>query len=504
MFKKIILVISVVFLFIAPCISAQSELKPRISVFPLENPAKDVQIDIISRNVQKTIELNLKMIDKYIIVGHTVAEYSSEKSWLIDYCEKNSIDDIIFGRAIIEEGGSVFLEMSVFNRQSASITMTKTETAETFFDIFDSSDILAVNMMEGFSGMHLGFGTLKFNNKGESGKYSVYIDEALAGDTIANLPTVLNGERSIKITQNRMFEELVVFDGKVLVLEKKTADVDFSIPGFIEAESAALDKQENYIDKYWQNKYASKKVDKRFDKLLELLATTDYSASAAEKRKDIDEKLAAWQKKKEEWGLTTGLSLLDRKGSASIFAGMAIMSPDYEQEGSPGWEPVISVNPKLGASLSYNITNSFAIQPEITFSHVWADIENENILMQQGAEFDLLEFPVLFLYRLPGKVMSIYGATIYQLRTSEGFVYTEDMATGSYYEMMNEDNKYIERSGFALGGGIQVEIPLNKNFMKFDFRYVRSLTSWIVDNNDDNSMYLDYFHMTFGYGIKFF
>ncbi|MCL2706095.1 MAG: hypothetical protein FWE72_07810, partial [Spirochaetaceae bacterium] len=183
---------------------------PKISVFPLENKEKDMQIDIISSNIQKTVEFNLKMINKYNIIQNSVTNYSSDSLWLSNYCEKNKIDDLLFGKALVKPDGSILIEMSVFNRQKSAISFTKSETAATVLDIFGAADKLAIEMMHSFSGMHLGFGAVRFINSGEKGPYSVYIDTVSIGENIDNLSTVLNGPRKVVITQVRMFGEEIL------------------------------------------------------------------------------------------------------------------------------------------------------------------------------------------------------------------------------------------------------------------------------------------------------
>ncbi len=504
MFKKAIKLMLILFFIASSSIFPQSELKPRITIFPLENPAKDVQVEIISRNVQKTMELNLKVIDRYIIAENDIKDYSPDTAWLLEYCEKNSLDNIISGRALIGDAGTVTLEMSVFDRQTSSVTLTETETAETLFDIFEASDLLAIKMMEGFSGMHLGFGGIRFKNSGVEGAYSVFIDDVLAGENTTALTTILNGERKVKIVQQRMFDELVVFEGPVLVLEKKATEVLFSIPGFIEEESETIAKHENAIAKDWDNKYASRSVDRRFDKLFELLEVTDYSASAAEKKKELEEKLAVWNSKKENWGIADGISMLDKRGGASVFAGAALMFPSYSRDGTTDWSSSITFNPKIGASLSWNIMQRLALQTEWIFMPVRAEVKNSDILTTTGAEFNMMEFPVLLLYRTQTKKTSFYAGSIMQLRINDGIVFLEQ--SGNETEIDNKDDEYIERAGFALTGGVLFEIPLKKNFMKFDFRYVRGMTNWTkgADDEEFSQFYPDYFHVTIGYGIKFF
>ncbi len=478
---------------------AQSGLKPRISVFPLENQEKDLQIEVISRNIQKTIEFNLKMINKYNIIQNAITEYPNSNSWLLAYCEKNNIDDLIFGKAVMQSSGSIIIEMSVFNRHKAAITLTKSETAETVFEIFEAADKLAVEMMGSFSGMHIGFGDLKFINNGDKGKYSVYIDNVFAGEDIEDFPKVLYGERHIKITQVRMFEETAIYDNNIIVTENKTTEVLFSIPGFLEKESKAISQEEIYIDKNWDNKYSGSSIDKSFDKLLKLLGTVTYSQTAIDKKKEVEDKLAQWNAKKKEEGLTRGLSILDKRLGVTAFGGINLMYPRYEETNLSGWESVLTANPKFGASISVNMLSYLAFQVELTYTMATADYENPNYL-SKGADFELLEIPALLIFRFPPyKVFNIYGGGVFQLHVGDsqyGFIKDSD---DHEYE---DSSVPLKTYGTALAVGALFEMPMKLIFMSFDFRYVRSITNWADDSTA--TLYPDYFHATVGFGIKFF
>jgi len=291
---------------------------PKISVFPLENKEKDIQIDIISSNIQKTVEFNLKMINKYNIIQSSVTNYSSDNLWLSEYCERHKIDDLLFGKALVKSDGSILIEMSVFNKQKGAISFTKSETAATVLDIFNAADKLAIEMMHSFSGMHLGFGAVKFINSGEKGSYSVYIDNVSIGDNIDNLSTVLNGPRKVIITQVRMFGEEILYEQTVNIQEDKTAEVNFSIPGFMGKESSSIARHETIIENSWEDKYLGKKIDKSFNELFKLLNVFDYSQTAIDKRKEVDDKFAEWNAKKKSMGKKRGLSILDKRVGISV------------------------------------------------------------------------------------------------------------------------------------------------------------------------------------------
>jgi len=489
---------------------AQSAVKPKITVFPLENLERDLQIDVISRNVQRTVELNLKMMDKYIVENNNITTYSGTDDWLLNYSTKNNIDNIIFGKAVIDNRtGSVMLQMSVFNKASKSTTLTKTENAETLFDIFKASDLLAIGMIEGFSGLTLGFGELKFTNSGEKGKYSVYIDNVFAGEDVTNLSTIMTGNKNVKITQARMFGNYVLYNNKELVEEKKITEVVFNIPGFLERESKTIVKEENTINKNWDDKYSSKQVDGSFKKLFDRFKVEGYSESEAAKKKEIEERYAAWEKQKENW--PGRITMLDKPFGVSFFFGGGwyegyyddktdgLSSNDYNRGEGGGF--------KAGAAFSVNMPYNLALQTgfEYTSTEVkFREDHGDEMGITRGGEridLDLVEVPLFIMYKLPGKYVSIYGGPVFQVKArGNDYAYHH----GDNDEAIEDFGMPVGNSGWAIAGGIKGEMPISKSaFLELGIRYTKGLTDKWIDDEEYQTLSINYFNILLGFGVKF-
>ena len=488
-----------IFFAIIYSVYSQDTLKPRIAVFPLMNPTEDVQVEIISENVRKTAELTLKMIDRYEVVETDVKKYDGNSEWFSSYSVENSIDSIIFGKADMREDGSILLEMSAYSRGDNSVTMTENETAETVFDIFDASDRLLVSMMESFSGMeHIGFGSVQIINKGEKGKYSVYIDNVPVEDNTEELPKILNGERILRIEQNRMLGPYIVKEESFFLNENEKKVLEFSIPGLTDAELLEITPLENYIDKNWENKYSSKKIDKNFEKLEELFAVTGYSTSADGKKNAVLEKKKEWQLQKQNWGIEKGLSILDKKLGIAGFGGANMSIPGFTAVDSA--EQKNEVGKKYGVSVSYNILNYIALQAEYNFTEYRAKIERETTIDTYTIELN--EIPVMLLFRMPNKVMSAYAGISFLNKIGDMDIEIEDIATGDIITMQESNDEMVKTDGRALIFGALFEIPINRSFLMFDFRYTSGFDDWA--RNTDEEIIPKYFSMAIGYGFKFF
>ena len=499
--KKFIIFTIILFTVSASIYSAET-LKPRIAVFPLINPSKDTQIEIISENVKKTAELTLKMIDRYEVIDTSVTDYSDTPQDFRRYTEENSIDSVIFGKADIHEDGSILIEMSVFSRGENSIIMTESETAETVFDIFDASDRLLISMMEEFSGMeHIGFGSIKLANSGENGKYNLYIDNVLIGGNIEELPKVLNGNRVLRIEQNRMFGPYILIEESFFLKEDEAKMFDFSVPGFTDDELSKITALESFIDENWDEKYSSKKIDKNFERLEELFTVTDYSLSASDKRAEVLEKKEKWQIRKKEWGLESGLTILDKRLGIGAYGGGTFSFPEFDTSDANS-DQKHSSGKKYGASLSLNILPYLAVQTEYNYVEYTADIDR--IATLDTLTIEMTEIPVMLLLRMPNKVMSAYGGISFLSKKGDAVLKIQDNGS-DLVTTVDEGDPGVEiaaSKGTAYILGTLFEIPLRKTYILIDFRYTKAEDDWFKYTSED--LIPKYFSMTAGLGLKFF
>ncbi len=121
-------------------------------------------------------------------------------------------------------------DRSVYDWLSDSVIITREGTAETILDIFKVADEILISLMEKFSGRHIEFGKIVFENTGERVGYSVTIDEEQAGENIEEIPHALSGRLNVVVYQERVLGEYVLFDRKISVPAHSTATVEFAIP----------------------------------------------------------------------------------------------------------------------------------------------------------------------------------------------------------------------------------------------------------------------------------
>jgi len=278
-FKNIIIAI-LVFLTIA--LNAQV-IKPRVAVLPVENSG-DYQLEIVSDRVTSTSSLILKMLGKYELI----LTPDMIPSDITDYCATNSIDNIITGKTYYTDNGdTITVSMSVYTREEGKITLETIEKAESVFDVFDAAEKALYRLLEGFSGEHIGFGSIVFKNSGEDGEYRVLIDGNEYRLSDSRIDKVLNGIREVEIYQDRMLGLYTVIKDKIEVGEGREIVFDFLVPGLLEVEKMEIDEQKEIIEKYWVKKKMSDKVDNAFARLNILLEDTAYSSTVQEKKEEL-------------------------------------------------------------------------------------------------------------------------------------------------------------------------------------------------------------------------
>ena len=304
--KVIITSILLIFIIVLPLFCLDDSLKTRVAILPMINKEQSKLLDVICQTMTETIELTLKLMDKYRLTK--VEGIDPYKDFMIvrHYLQVNRIDNAIFGKASIDEGVIVF-QMSVYDRRKDEITVTKEAIAENIFEIFNASDELVVSLVESFSGMHIGFGEIQLKNTGEEGEFKLYIDGKLAGEDLLSKANVLIGNRSIEIKQKRMFREVVIFHTAAQIIEDEVIKIEFKIPYLLIEEKEVLDRLDGTIKKFWDNRDEAEKVVRSINEALVLLSNVSFCVRLKEARNRYKQIDAEYKIKSNRWELEENL-----------------------------------------------------------------------------------------------------------------------------------------------------------------------------------------------------
>jgi len=232
--------VSLFFLLLQSVYPQEDTFKTRVAIIPMENMVKDEQYSVICGTVTDTVELTLKLIGEYNVTRVDGVKPYEDPGSVKRYAERNKIDSIIFGKAYLDRNGNMIFQMSVYDRNWNVITITEERKAESIFEIFDAAEELVVSVVETFSGIHVGFGTIRLFNLSEKGDFEVFIDGEFVGKNLPEVKRVLNGVRRVEVKQKRLLEEHVVLDTEIEVYEDEVTDLSFNL--FLVPEEAPAEE----------------------------------------------------------------------------------------------------------------------------------------------------------------------------------------------------------------------------------------------------------------------
>lgn len=231
---------SVVFLFVTGTMAAQVAVdRPRVLVLPVENRTGRAQNDVVARTVTDTMTLTLRLLGGYELLpvgtttsGDAIGRPTGELGRL---ATETGADNLIFGAVDIDAQGVLTFSVNVYDHATDQITVEASSRAESLFDVFDASDELITDAVSGFSGVRIGFGSLRVQAEGE-GDFRLYLDGSYVGANVTNVDRVLIGTRELEIRQVRGEREAVIHRQTVEIAENQARTVAFTFPVVTEEE----------------------------------------------------------------------------------------------------------------------------------------------------------------------------------------------------------------------------------------------------------------------------
>lgn len=270
--------------------SPESGSRARIAVLPPDNTIGGSQYEVISETIRETVTLTLKLLGTFRVIesgnipkGQTISEIRL-------VAEQNRLDNVIFGEIREDDSGSVMFILSVYSSSQNRIIDTKTERVESLIETFDAADRLVISLLESFSRSHIGWGTIALQNTGVQGSYTVFVDGEIWGENLRSLSNVLIGLRHVTVKQERPFQDAVLADTKVEVLENKSVNVRFTIPALTKNELNGFRVIEETLLNAWNNGKTAE-VDEQFELAFSLLE----KAKASEELEKLRSKYKQWE-----------------------------------------------------------------------------------------------------------------------------------------------------------------------------------------------------------------
>ena len=506
--KKCLLLTAVLFLSAITC--AASDAKPTVTVMPLSVSEPDnVELNIISQRTTETAQLILKFMDEYEFVKNTSSQpesYTAETLTL--WCEKEKIDNIVFGRAYSGGGDTYLIEMSVFNRETESSTFSKTVTAESALEILESADRITFSLIEGFSGRHIAFGTVTLKPSGPEGDFLPFIDGEEYPANTTRFGKVLTGERKIEIYQQRMLGPRLIHSEDITVADEKETLVTIAIPWLLPEEEAEIAKSERVIEKNRAAIRQYEKVEKAYDSIDQLLSDTEYNRSLQEVREKYRQERALWKKEIDEIAASARREfIIGLKGGVNNSFIFNRNRDDDEYSSTPhyneDWNDEAFLGPVIGATLQLQVTDRFYLQTECNYLtlHFFEDRENDfdNFL-------EVIEVPVMVKYMRKtgiGRFSALIGPSFLFIINKHGFFdYVED-------DPLNYPYLSYRNPAFGFTFGLEYGFKIGNHVFSADARFLSAnLMSFTYNDPFDNN-FIDFepgtntIMASVGYGYNF-
>ncbi|MGL1893986.1 MAG: hypothetical protein OCD02_20275 [Spirochaetaceae bacterium] len=280
--RKIYIIILLSFTFLI-----NAETKPIIQVDQIINLSEEEWLDALCLTITDSISLTLRLLGRYSVKNvNSDITNDGEIETLRKRSEDNGFDNIIYGSCSFENDEYI-ITINAYDRAQNKITYSGSKSLESIFDSFDATDQIIDETIEGFSGIHVTYGSLRLIPPKTSEPFSIKIDDF----------PLQNGEYSIKKIPSGK-HNLTVIQERPLGLYNKTTDLLVTkdienrsvipIPYITKEESGLL----NSVDREIATKTINGEIN--LESVLDDAKTLTMSSFFKDNRQDLTNKYNNW------------------------------------------------------------------------------------------------------------------------------------------------------------------------------------------------------------------
>ncbi|MGL1893521.1 MAG: hypothetical protein OCD02_17925 [Spirochaetaceae bacterium] len=238
----------IIIIFLINILSSWGESKPIVQIDPIINMSEEVWLDALCIKTADSVSLTLKLLGQFIVsteIPTKIGDINTEA--LRIRSEAEGYDNIIFGSCSFIDG-SYIISMNAYDRALNKITYSDSTTVESIFDTLDAIDQIIDKTVEGFSGIHVTYGSLALL-KPESGEpLSFTIDDVALAEGSLTIDKMPSGKHKLTIIQDRYFGKHIV-ESDIFIQENIVNKIPFPVARVTTEEAAIL----NIADKKFTN-----------------------------------------------------------------------------------------------------------------------------------------------------------------------------------------------------------------------------------------------------------
>jgi len=277
---------------------------PRVGISVPVNATGEKQYQALAESIYNTVVLTLSLLGEYEVV-ELVRDIAQDEQALLERGLDENLANIVIGevRFTDEAAGQLVLALAVFDTLEERVVLSREERPPSLLATFDATDVLVAELVQEFSGVPIGFGTLVFTNQGEQGSYRVYLDGTAVGVDIGTIESVLMGERRVEIRQTRMLGEQSLYAEALTVVADGRTEVQFEVPYLLDQEATVLNELESEITQEIEQPRSERTIEELFERAEQLLEREGYSPAPPVERLRFEQIRTVWMEDIDEWRL---------------------------------------------------------------------------------------------------------------------------------------------------------------------------------------------------------
>lgn len=165
-------------------------------------------------------------------------------------CEKNGFDNVVFGKTVMTPSGEIEISLSVYDRLDDKITANKTMSVDSLLEIFTTTEKIVSSLIEGFSGIHIEYGSIVFHYNYEDTDVELLIDGTLLGKNIKEVPRMVSGDHTV-VVRNAESRNTVYMEKKITLGPGEKKSVEIELPYLNTKIQKELSSINRVIAKNW-------------------------------------------------------------------------------------------------------------------------------------------------------------------------------------------------------------------------------------------------------------
>jgi len=219
---------------------ATAQFRPVVQIDSLENASGQRQLDALGTAIVDGIAFTLRLIGDYEVRTEAVSSgFSYDEETLAARALEEELNNVIFGEIARTDDGSYRVTIAAYDQGVDAVVFEDSVTFDSLFDAFDIVDGITLSLVEGFSGVRLTFGTVRFAIPTGEAPVAIRLGEVDLTPGTTLVERVPAGEHIVTVSQERPLGRYE-YQEPVSVVAEETVEFTVSMPVLTREESEVL------------------------------------------------------------------------------------------------------------------------------------------------------------------------------------------------------------------------------------------------------------------------